>query len=259
MFISKTKTLFLVLLGMTIPALSQLNDPVVMKRFEEIKKMFYALPEETRKDYLEKKAQAFRKYDQAKYFSALALVLDCKTSFQLDTDLRFIEGLCYANIQDVDNAMDAYEAVLRLSPYHYNCMMNVVELYFFDGQYENALKYIDRIHRFQKSEDFANDSLLDFKQLIILKKLEVLYPGKYKKQIQELKDSYTYLDDTPFYYYAKALEVLETDKSAGLAWLVSSYNVFQKSTVIELWNKALIDTGYLEEYDMVFNRTSNRK
>ena len=248
------KTIILVII--TSSLFSSAQSPTVKARLKKIGEEFKALPETKRVEYLKYREKAFKAVQSGKYLTCLIKINDAQVIFQNDLDLIFLNGVCHAEIQDIDKAIEYYQKILAINPHHINTLMNLVEINYFAGRYEETVKYTHLINSMIESR--ANGQrmpLLDFKLLISLTKLSKANPEKYQAELDKIRAKYTFMDDTPFYYYANALESFDAgDKQEGLIWILKAYLIFKTPAMIEIWNKSLVDTGYIGAHEIMFNK-----
>jgi len=233
----------------------------VNKKVIAIGKRFEKLPLEKRKEYMKHKTRAFKASKEKKIFTAMVEIDEASRIFSEDTDLIWLDGICRAEIHDVDGAIAYYKDVLKLYPAHVATLMNLVEINFFAKRYGETVKWIERMNTLLDNR--ANKQrmpLLEFKYLISLTKLAKKDPAKYQKRVEKVRAEYTYKDDNPFYYYAQALKELDKgDKGEGLVWIMKAYFIFRKPAIIEIWNKALVDSGYIGAYEIMFRKGKSKK
>jgi len=232
-----------VLLIFTLATTSAQN-PLVAKRIKEIGQRYESLPLEQRTRYLKLKQKA---------------IDDALNIFPDDMDLIWLQGICRAQIHDVDKAIAHYDAVRLINPNHVPSLMNLVEINFFAGRYEETIKQIDYLNKLIKSRGSESMPLLNFKYLISLTKLAEENPEKYKTQLQKGFELHTYMEDNPYYYYSNALKQFSSgNKQEGLIWILKAYLIFQNPALIETWNKALVDTNFIDAHEIMFNREGSR-
>ncbi len=246
-------SLILILCALMPLSVNAQNDDV-KARLQAIANDFDALPKPERSKFTELKNKAFEAKSNEKYLTCLITIIDAQAIFDKDTDLLFLKGLCYAQIEDVDNAIEHYRRVLIINPTHMYTLMNMIEINYFAGRYKDSIRYIGKVHdALLKAKHEGDFTLLDFKHLIALTKLSKLYP-EYEEQLEKVREKFTYMDDSPYYYYAKALASLdEGAKEEGLFSIYTAYYIFEERETIKEWNKALVDAGYIEAYEIMFS------
>jgi len=241
-------------------AFEKIEDPIVQKRLINIKAKFEQLSEEEIKSYQDFKKKAIEANEKQKYFTALIEANDALAIFKDDIDLLWLKGVCHAQLDDLENAVINYEKALAIHPNHAPSLLNIVEVYFYYQQYEKALKYITYIRKYLNSAGVDSAPVFDFKYLIILTKLVKDDPDQYSVELSKLQEKYTYLDDNPFYYYAKALKALDVgDNNEGQVWIHKAAVIFQNAKMIKIWNKALEDSKFLAKHDIFIDIKPKQK
>lgn len=247
------KSILLLIVVSTLSAGAQ--GHIVKAKLKKIAEDFNTLPDAKKKEYVKYKEKAFKAREQEKYLTCLVAINDAQAIFEKDMDLLFLNGICRAQLHDVDNAIKYYEKVLAIDPTHIFTLMNIIEINYFSGRYKEAIKYMELVNDIVNSR--ANGQklpLLDFKYLIALTKLSKKEPAKYQPLMDKVRDKYGFMDDHPFYYYSNALQAFDDgDKQEGLIWILKAYLIFETPAMIEVWNKALIDTDYIGAYEIMFN------
>lgn len=248
------KTTLLVIIVSTLSASAQ--GYATQAKLKKIADQFATLEESDRQRYIVHKQNAFKARQSEKYFTCLNEISDARAIFSEDMDLLFLKGLCRAQIHDVDKAIEYYKQVLEIDHTHVFALMNIIEINFFAGRYEDTLEHIDQVSSIVESRASGqNLPLVDFKRLICLTKLSKQDADKYGAEVGKVKLKYSNMDDNPFYYFAKALEEFDKgEKQEGLIWILKAYLIFENPATIEMWNKALVDTGYIGAYEIMFNR-----
>lgn len=254
----KLLTVTLSALFVVASSFASAQDPVVANRLKVIGERFEKLPLEARTEYVKLKRKATEARRNEKYFTCMVAIDDALTIFPDDMDLIWLKGICRAQIHDVDKAIAHYDEVLKINPNHVPSLMNLVEINFFAGRYEQAIKYIEHMNKLMKFRGNTSLPLLDFKHLISLAKLAKDNPGKYDAKLKEMYELRGYMEDNPYYYYARALKEFDADDSQeGLIWVLKAYLIFKSPALIDTWNKALVDTGFIGAHEIMFNRVGS--
>jgi tetratricopeptide (TPR) repeat protein len=236
------------------------EDAIASQRLIEMKHDFERLKLEKRKEFLKLKKKAAEDYEHGKYVTCLVAISDAQQIFAMDLDLILYRGLCKANLRDVDTAIQCYKKVLEIIPYHQGAILNLIEINFFSGRYMEASEHIIHYKKVAKIKGFSESSVLDFKYLISITKLAREYPSKYEAELTKLHGLHTYMDDTPYYYYANALKEFDAgNKEEGKKWIHVAYSIFRDAPLIISWNKALVDTGYIGANENMFNNAVNKQ
>ena len=204
-------------------------------------------------NYNNYKKKAFEAFEKKKYFTCLVAIKDAQSFFNDNIDLVYLQGVCHALIEDADKAIEYYEKALKMNQNHSYTLMNIIEINYFDERYEEVVKYINKVNTIVENYNQPPLPLLDFKLITSLSKLSETDPEKYKDEMNKVIKKYTYMDDNPFHYYSNALKLyVAGDKQEARAWIMKAYRIFQKNGFLKNWNKALIDTGYLDTHELKF-------
>ncbi len=245
----------LVLLVFSLSANAEDQQERVRFKLRKVAHAFDAMPAHVRTKYANLKDKAYKARENEKYFTSIVAITDAQALFKGDLDLFFLNGNCFAQLHDVDKAISHYEKVLAVDPFHIFTLINIIEINYFAGRYEETIKYISRLNAIIERPQIQQQMpLLDFKHLIALSKLSEKKPDQYQLEVNKLRSKYTYMDDNPFFYYAHALKLFEAgEKHEGLKWIYKAYHIFNTPAMIETWNKALVDTGYIGAYQLIFS------
>ncbi|MGJ8656862.1 MAG: hypothetical protein ACSHX6_10465 [Akkermansiaceae bacterium] len=228
------------------------QDPMVKARLEAISNQFKKLPLKKREEFIVLKRRATKENKEQRYFSCIVTIDKALHIFSEDMDLIWLKGICLARIHDVDGATEQYLKVLGINISHMLALMNLVEIHFFSGDFEEASKYVNCINWLRRGESLP---LLDFKHLVCLSKLSIKQPDKYKNEIKRLSSLHSSMDDTPYFYYVNALREFESgNRLEGEVWLSRAATVFADARFIDVWNKVLLDSHVVAGYEIELMR-----
>lgn len=214
------------------------------------------LNEAQRKEYQESIRSAQDDFKQKKIFSAIEHLKEAEKIFNEDANAIFFRGLCYAELHEFDKAKEYYEKALELEPDHYGIKINMAEMAYFQRQWESAYQQYKKLLDDRGERLGSQKELTEFKVLVCLSYLSKEAPSKekYVPLYQKGREMYSYLDDTPYFYYASALEEYGKGNSEkGLEWVAKAYRVFSDPVLLASWDKTLIDCGYLKEHELVIH------
>ena len=243
-----------------VTGFEKVDDPVVQKRLINIKASFERLSEDEIKNYKEYKRKAIEANDNQKYFTAAIAANDALAIFKDDIDLLWLKGICHAQLDSLEDAVDYYEKALEIHPNHAPSLFNIVEIYFYHGKYEKAVEYITYIRQYLSSSGSKPLPLFDFKYLVILTHLAKTDPTTYSKDLEKMHEAYSYLDDNPFYYYANALKELDLgNNNEGQVWIFKASKIFKNPQMIKVWNKVLEDSNFLAKHEIFIDLKPNKK
>lgn len=239
---------------------ADIQDPIVQKRLINIKARFEQLPADKITAYQDLKQKAIEANQKQKYFTALIAANDALAIFGDDIDLLWLKGVCYAQLNEKEKAVANYKKALAIHPNHAPSLLNIVEIYYYHGDYKQAIYYMVYIRKFLNSVGETPSPLFDFKYLITLTKLVKDQPDEYSSDLEEMQRRYNYMDDNLYYYYAKALSELDKgNKNEGQVWIYKATTVFQNANLIKIWNKALEDSDFLEGHDIVIDSNAKKR
>ncbi len=215
------------------------------------KHAFGALPKSKRIKYLTLKQEAANEFLKEKYFTCVLKTLEAEKVFSQDYEIYFWRGICYAQWDDRAGAIEEYQKVLRAYQNNITVAMNLFEVCYTSKQYANCILINNKLRTLYGENEFPKHHvpLLEFKRLICLKKIDSIRPDpSLKKEIRLLSKLYNSNQDSPFAYYVQALEQYEKKRfDSGDIRVDSAVYVFGQENVI-LWNKALSDMGFIEEF-----------
>jgi tetratricopeptide (TPR) repeat protein len=116
-------------------------------------------------------------------------------------------------------------------------------IYFVTKQWQKAHDLFVKILKQIPPENIALGRLVEFKILLCKNKL-----GK-KDEVTILAEKYDFLDDSPYYYYAKAALAYEAkDLVKAEEWLATAGRIFQDPNVLAPWQDTLIEYGYIKSF-----------
>jgi hypothetical protein len=92
-------------------------------------------------------------------------------------------------------------------------------------------------------DNIALSRLIEFKIMLCKNKL-----GK-KDEVMILSEKYDFLDDSPYYYYAKAaLEYEVNNLVKAEEWLAIASRIFEDPNVLAPWQDTLVEYGYIKSF-----------
>lgn len=218
--------------------------------------LFMNLNEATRNEYKKTFQTAVEEFQQKRIFTAIEHLKKAEKIFPKDVNAIFFRGLCYAELNEFAKAKEFYEAALELEPKHFGVRVNMAELAFFQHRWDSAYSQYNALVTDSPERLGDTKSLTEMKMLICA---SYLASGeetkeKYAEIYKQLSGRYSYLDDTPYHYYASALQSYRQGKNEeGLEWVLKAYRVFSDPAKLTLWDKTLTDCGYLKEHEIIIN------
>jgi tetratricopeptide (TPR) repeat protein len=202
---------------------------------------FLNLPEESRKKHLEFFNEAVRLFQQKRIFETLEQVHEAKKVFDSNPDLMNIEASCYVEIRNFERALEIFKKAEALAPENASVKFNIAEMYFVMKKWQEAHDQFTALMAKVPEGNLALGRLVEFK--ILLTKMRL---GK-EEEAFALANKYDFQDDSPFYYYANAVQAYEAkDDVKAEEWLQMGARVFQNPAILSPWQDTLIECGYIK-------------
>lgn len=144
-------------------------------------------------------------------------------------------------VRDLDKARDQFRKALELQPDAMPPMFNLAEVEFVGQNWaasEKAFKEV--LAKFPKLITGVRH-LVVFKSLLCMAR-----QGKFDEAEKVLADNFTFMDDTPAYYFSKAVIALDKkDTKTGNDWLTKAQVIFKKQEN-SAYLDSLMEAHYIE-------------
>jgi tetratricopeptide (TPR) repeat protein len=154
-----------------------------------------------------------------------------------------IRGAVYlsAQMRDFDKAREQFKKSLELEPEAMPARFNLVETDYVQGRYADAGKgFAAILEKYPKVPSGVRHMVM-FKQVVCL-----LKQGKVAEAEQIAQTHFTFMDDTPAYYFSKAVLALQKgDEKTGNEWLAKAQVIFTK-TQTNAYLDTLMEGHYLD-------------
>ncbi len=208
---------------------------------------FSNLPEEKRKEYQEKLAEAQRLFAQKRVFETLDKLKEATAIFENDPDQLNLLGACQVEFRNFDKAREHFEKANSLVPNHPSILFNLAELYFVTKDWEAAETHLSKVLELAAESaskgDIQLSRLVEFKLLLAKLKL-----GK-KDEAAKLAAKYDYLDDSPYPYYAEAALNFDAGKEVDAeAAMARASRIFQNPAMLAPWQDTMVEYGYVKGF-----------
>jgi tetratricopeptide (TPR) repeat protein len=142
-----------------------------------------------------------------------------------------------------DRALEDFNKALTLSKDNPSIRFNIAEVYFVTREWQKALEVFEKVLKDLPSQSVALGRLIEFKILLCKNKL-----GK-KDEVLILSEKYDFLDDSPYYYYAKAaLEYEANNPVKAEEWIATANRIFQDPNILAPWQDTLVEYGYIKSF-----------
>lgn len=204
---------------------------------------FLNLPEENRKEFTKHLSEANRIFQQKRIFETLEELDKAAKIFKDNQELHNLRGSCFVEMRAFDKALAEFfkaEALVKDDP---SINFNIGEIYFCTKKWQSAHDLFVKILPKIPASNTALSRLVEFKILLCKKKLGL------KDEVTILAEKYDFLDDSPFYYYAKAaLAYDDNNLVKAEEWLATAGRIFQDPNTLAPWQDTLIEYGYIKSF-----------
>jgi len=204
---------------------------------------FLNLPEESRKEFIKHISEANRIFQQKRIFETLEELDKAAVIFKDSPELANLRGSCFVEMRAFDKALAEFNKAASLSKDDPSIEFNIAEVHFVTKQWQKALDIFEKVFKKLPAENIALGRLTEFKILLCKKKL-----GK-NDEAAILAEKYDFLDDSPFYYYAKAaLAYDDNNLIKAEEWLATAGRIFQDPNILAPWQDTLVEYGYIKSF-----------
>ncbi|MES2997009.1 MAG: hypothetical protein V4733_09390 [Verrucomicrobiota bacterium] len=204
---------------------------------------FLNLPEEQRKEFLKQFSEANRLFQQKRIFETLDHIGKAAKIFKDSPELYNLRGSCYVEMRAFDKALAEFQEARNLSRENPSIEFNIGEVYFVTKEYRKALEIFEKVFTMLPPANVAMARLVEFKILLCKNKLGM------KDDVQILAGKYDYMDDSPFFYYAKAALAYEAgDTLEAEQWLSRAARIFDNPAILAPWQDTLVEYGYIKSF-----------
>ena len=204
---------------------------------------FLNLPEESRKEFVKHLGEANRIFQQKRIFETLEELDKASAIFKDSPEIHNLRGSCYVEMRAFDKSLAEFEKAIALSKDNPSLEFNIAEVYFVTKQWKKSLDILEKVLKELPADNLALGRLVEFKILLCKKKL-----GK-NDEVTILSEKYDFLDDSPFYYYAKAaLAYDDNNLIKAEEWLATAGRIFQDPNVLAPWQDTLVEYGYIKSF-----------
>jgi tetratricopeptide (TPR) repeat protein len=205
---------------------------------------FLNLPEESRKAFVKHLGEAFRFFQQKRVFETLNELDKASAIFKDSPEIYNLRGSCYVEIRSFDKALAEFKKAIALSKDNPSILFNIAEVYFVTKEWQKAVDGFETALKLMPPNDLTFGRLTEFKILLGKKKL-----GK-KDEVAALSEKHDALDDSPYYYFSKAIIAYDNkDRAKAEEWLAMAGRIFQNPPgTLAPWQDTLIEYGYIKSF-----------
>lgn len=204
---------------------------------------FLNLPEERRKEFIKHLSEANRIFQQKRIFETMEELDKASAIFKDSPEIHNLRGSCFVEMRAFDKALAEFRKAAGFSKDNPSIEFNIAEVHFVTKEWQKSLDIFEKVLKQLPPEATALSRLTEFKILLCKMKL-----GK-KDEATILAEKFDFLDDSPFYYYAKAALAYE-DKNLIKAeeWLATAGRIFNDPNVLAPWQDTLVEYGYIKSF-----------
>ncbi len=161
-----------------------------------------------------------------RYLDALEKLDEAEKIDDKKPEVHNIRGAIYlsSQLRDFDKARAEFEMARQMNPEALPPLFNLAEANYIQGLYAEGEKgFAGVVAKFPKIPQNVRHMIL-FKELVCLVKQDKLAEAN-----KLMTDSFTFMDDTPAFYFSKAVLALQAkDEKGGNKWLAKAQVIFKK-------------------------------
>ncbi len=235
---------------------STLNDKDKLK---DLNNRFSNLKLEERKKYLHLRSEAQRFFSNKRTFETLMAIHELRTIFNGDPVAYNLEGAIYVELRDFKKAREIFTKAMEYAGEDPKLIFNLAELEFCDNRWESCIKLFSTVLKKAESQPVSDfQRICDFKIMLsyqaLLKSDDPKLTEEQKKQyldlVNQFANKYSFLADSPYYYYAQAaLKFYNDEKIQASEWLITAKKVYVNSPkLLTSWDDTLVEFGYIQSH-----------
>lgn len=217
--------------------------PAAQQELLRNQRAFLNLPEERRKDFVKHLGEASRLFQQKRIFETLQEVSKAMAIFEDSPELYNLRGSCFVEMRAFDKALADFKMASTFSESNPSIDFNIAEVLFVTKEWQKSADLFEKIMKTLPPENLALGRLVEFKILLCKKKLGL------DDEVTILAEKYDFLDDSPYYYYAKAALAYENkDLIKAEEWLAIGGRIFRDPNILAPWQDTLVEYGYIKSF-----------
>lgn len=204
---------------------------------------FSNLSEEKRTEFVSLYDEAQRYFKTMRVFETLEALGKAEKIFPKSVELLNLKGSCYVEIRHFDKAAAAFKTALEISPDNLSVKFNIAECMFVSRQWQEAHDKLQELLKLMPGNAMMMSRLIEFKIFLCKKKLNL------DQEAIFLAEKYDYQDDSPYYYYTKAViafdkkELVEAEE-----WMARANRIFRDPQIISVWQDTMMEYGYIKSF-----------
>ncbi len=239
----KSFPLFL-LLALATPsyAQDQAANPDVVELLPS-QKAFLNLSEDKRKEFMEHLSEATRYFQQKRIFESLESLEEAEKVFEDSSEILNLRGSNFVEMRAFQKAEAAFKKALEINPTNTSIRFNLAETKFVTRNWQEAHDLFTDLLKDIPAEQIPLSRLIEYKIFLCNIKLDK------EAEVIAQAEKYGYLDDSPYYYYAKAaLSYQDDDLLEAEEWLARANRIFRDPAIIAPWQDTLVEFGYIKSF-----------
>jgi predicted Zn-dependent protease len=204
---------------------------------------FLNLPEEKRIEFAKSLGESTRLFQQKRIFETLEELEKTAKIFPDSQEIHNLRGSCFVEMRAFDKALAEFEKARAFTKDNPSIDFNIAEVYFVTKEWKKSLELFEKILKLLPPQNMALGRLVEFKMLLCKKKLGM------DAEATALAEKYDFLDDSPYYYYAKAALAYDgNDMVKAEEWLAIARRIFQDPNILAPWQDTLVEYGYIKSF-----------
>lgn len=210
-------------------------------------------PEEQEKfSKLVNEAQQFQA--QSQLLDAMEKINEAEAILPGTAILHNMRGSIYTAMRDFDKAQEQFEKAHAIHPEAFEPRFNLHELNYVRGKYADAEKgFTELLNTYAKLR-------VEIRHITYFKILVCQLKQDKVTEAEETAKNFTFMDDTPAYYYAKAaIAFHKGDKIEGHTWVNKANQIFPRPEQTVPYVDSLIEARWIDSLGIPndFNLNSN--
>jgi tetratricopeptide (TPR) repeat protein len=156
------------------------------------------------------------------YFEAIEELKKAEALAPDNAMLPNAEGSIYTAMRDFDHARECFERSLKLMPTNFEPKFNLAELLYVQGHFpESEAAFSALLKEYPKLREEVRH-LTQFKAAVCWLKQDHI------AEAEEASKNFTFMDDTPAYYFSKAaISFQKGNKDEAASWLKRAMRIFK--------------------------------
>lgn len=227
----------------TLHAQNSKPDQKAVDNLSPSQREFSNLPEEKRNEFIRLYGEAQKLFTAMRVFETIDTLHEAEKIFSNSVELHNLRGSCYVEMRIFEKAELSFQKALEISPNNPSVMFNIAECLFVSRQWQASHDKFQQLLKLMPANALEMTRLIEFKILLCKKKLGM------DKEAMILADKYDYQDDSPYYYYAKAVLAFDKKELAEAEqWMARAARIFRDPKILSPWQDTMMEYGYIKGF-----------